>query len=172
MREPIENEYFNWLCAKVLHDRSRTYYTLLLIMHKTEFIIVVPFDRHRAADGIELRQDFIREINAEPDDEWMDLPCSVLEMMLAFSKRVSFQTDLPTDQWFWEFMTNLNLNEFRHVSDSDVPEIERTLHILNWRTYDPRGNGGMFPLSQTDNDQREVEIWYQFCEYLDEKGLY
>lgn len=173
MGEPLENEYFNWLCAKVLDDHnSRNYYTLLLILYKTEFKWMVHADRHRADDGIELRSDFLRETNFDSDPYWEDLPCSVLEVMIAFANRAQFQTDISVKDWFWEFMTNLNLSEYRRISDAEVPVVENILHTFIYRNYDPRGNGGMFPMRHTENDQRDVEIWYQFCEYLEDRGIY
>lgn len=172
MGEPIENEYFNWLCAKVLHRGTRSYYELLKILHNTEFAWVVPADRHRAVDGIELRTDFLREVMVKKDPLWYDQPCSVLEMFYAFAKRASFQTDRPEREWFWEFAANLSLDQFRHVADSDHRIIEEILYNFIWRQYDPSGYGGMFPMRQRPmHDQRKVEIWYQFCEYLEDRGL-
>lgn len=171
MREPIENEYFNWLCAKVLEMGNQNYYALLGILHKTEFVWVVPADKHRAQDGLELRTDFLRETQSERDPSWESEPCSVFELLVSFAKRAAFQTDIPTRVWFWEFMTNLKLNEFRQVSGSDAYSIEDILYTFIWRQYDPSGFGGMFPISRTKNDQRKIEIWYQFCEYIDDRGL-
>jgi len=172
MREPIENEYFNWLCAKVLEIGSTTYYDLLRVLHRTEFVWVVPADRHRARDGVALRQDFVRETGVEVGDEWELEPCSIFEFLIAFAKRASFQTDIPTSDWFWEFLTNLQLDEFRRVSRADMPVIEERLYNFIWRQYNPDGSGGMFPMMQTQNDQRKIELWYQFSEYTIERGLY
>jgi hypothetical protein len=171
MREPIENEYFNWLCAKVLERGGRSYYTLLGILHSTEFIWTVYEDQHRIADGLELREDFLRETISVSDDNWQAQPCSVLEIFISFAKRASFQTDMPTKDWFWIFMANLQLDQFRQVTDPDIPFIEDILFTFMRRTYDPHGYGGMFPITQTQNDQRKIEIWYQFFEYLDEREL-
>lgn len=170
MVEPIETLYFNWLCAKVLDRNSRSYSTLMEILFATEFVWIVPADKHRAADGEELRQDFLRRRHLRvPLLE--TTPCTVLEMLIAFSKRAEFQTDIPARNWFWTFLSNLGLDQFEEVSESDVPLIEDILHTFTWRIYEPNGYGGMFPLDHTNNDQREIEIWYQFCEYLAVKGL-
>lgn len=171
MREPIENEYFNWLCAKVLDRGTRSYNDFLGILHTTEFTWTIHEDGRRASDGLELRDDFLRETHVTPDGFWGNEPCSIFEMLIAFAKRASFQTDIPVKNWFWEFLTNLQLDQFRQVSDQDAQLIQDILHAFIWRTYDSRGFGGMFPMSRTQNDQREIEIWYQFCEYLDDRGL-
>lgn len=59
MGEPIEGEYFNWLCAKIRKTPAPMYNDLLQILHRTEFVWVVHGDRNRAEDGIELREDFL-----------------------------------------------------------------------------------------------------------------
>jgi hypothetical protein len=37
-----------------------------------------------------------------------------------------------------------------------------------WRTYEPNGVGGFFPLENPNEDQREVELWYQMSAYVDD----
>lgn len=170
MSEPIEEEYLNWLCAKVRKTRSPMYDDLFVILHKTEFVWTVHGDRNRAEDGCELRLDFLRESGWNNDQAWFNQPCSVLEILVALAKRACFQTDRPTTEWFWEFISNLYLDDFRRVSRNDVPLIEEILHNFVWRTYDPSGHGGIFPMRWPKQDQRKVELWYQFFEYLDEKG--
>lgn len=171
MREPIEDLYFNWLCAKVLDTSTRNYYNLAHILYSTEFVWIIPFDKHRVEDGIELRDDFLRETQTEVDVLWYEQPCSIFEVMVAFAKRASFQTDISVANWFKEFIINLRLDPFRVVSDSDVPYIHDILNTFMWRTYDPSGDGGLFPMRRTHNDQKEIEIWLQFCEYVDDRGL-
>jgi hypothetical protein len=68
-------------------------------------------------------------------------------------------------------MTNLGLEEYRHVARSDRRVIEDILDIFVERKYDPNGYGGLFPLRCPKHDQREIEIWYQFNEYLEDQGL-
>lgn len=166
MDEPVEEAYFKWLCAKVLDRNSRVYRRLMHVLHSTEFVAVVPADKHRIADGIELRQDFYRETLEQRDPLWEELPCSVLEVLISFAQRASFQTDASVKKWFWEMCANLQLDQFRQVNRDDFPIIEDILDTFIHRTYDRKGYGGLFPIPVTDNDQRKIEIWYQFCEYL------
>lgn len=171
MDEPIEELYFNWLCAKVLDPYVRIYFDLMHILHTTEFVWFVPEDQNRAEDGLELRTYFLRESGNEFVEEWFNSPCSVLEMLIAFSDRASFQMDQPAKDWFWHFLNNINLDEYRQVSIDDELIIRDILHTVIWRTYREDGHGGLFPMNHTFNDQRKVEIWYQFCEYLEDQGL-
>lgn len=173
MSEPIEGLYFNWLRAKVvnLDSPSYLYLDLLRILYRTEFVWTVLGDKNREEDGLELRENFLRETQLENDLDWFYSPCSVLEVLIAFAGRASFQTDIPTSEWFWTFLTNLGLDNYRTVSDSDRSMIERILSTFIWRIYDQDGRGGLFPLREPKENQAKVEIWYQFCAYLDEQGL-
>lgn len=172
--EPLENLYFTWLCAKVTlinqkHSTpSLTYWTLLRTLHNTEFVWLLSGDDNRAEDGLELRLQFLFEADAPDHPEWRRIPnCSMLEMLIAFSRRTAFTTGDTAEFWFWEFMDNLGFKECNDGSGVRPEDIEEVLQQVIWRTYDHRGVGGIFPLNHsTGKDQREVEIWYQFCDYL------
>jgi hypothetical protein len=176
MDEPIEETYFKWLYSKVasvpIPTPALTYWNLLRILHRTEFVWLVSGDDNRAADGIEVRKEFFNQLGQERDPTLMSLPCSVLEMMIAFARRAEFQTEIPVRDWFWVFLHNLQLSG---CSDAE-PDIEDfVMDVLDeflWRTYQSNGEGGMFPLSNlSKNDQRKVEIWYQFCEYVVDRDI-
>lgn len=175
MTEPLENLYFNWLCAKVNRPEnstpSLTYTKLLKRLHTTEFVWLVSGDDNRAEDGVDLRNDFLIEAQLPEDPMWLEEPCSVLEMLIAFSKRAEYATDSSYLGWFWEFLENLGLREFNDAAyNGFTKKIDDILFRFVWRQYDFRGRGGgMFPLQDTPQDQKEVEIWYQFCDYLNDQ---
>lgn len=175
MKEPIEELYFNWLCAKVipveLPPSTTIYRDLLRILYKTEFVWSIPGDRNREADGVELRLDFLNEVRVRDNHEWHFAPCSVLEVFIAFAKRALFQTEIPVKEWFWIFMDNLELGEYRHLSKDNLIDIEHRLQTFLYRQYSENGQGGMFPMRWPREDQRKVEIWYQFCQYLEDQGM-
>lgn len=179
MPERIEDAYFRWLCAKVLdrqaiQTRNSNYHDLLRILYGEEFVVFVHGDHNRADDGKELRIEFLAETGCDPDTEpfWFDQPCSVLEMLIAFSRRAEFQTDIPVRTWFWKFLDNLGLTDFRRINGhGDLDMITDVLHTFIWRTYRPNGQGGMLPMRSPRNDQRKVEIWAQFFEYLNDQGI-
>lgn len=171
MDEPLEHLYFNWLCARVLRvvnpTPSLTYETLFKTLLTTEFVWLLTGDDNRAEDGKELRSEFLIMADLPDEVEWRTiLPCSVFEMLLAFSRRCEFQTDIPHDQWFWEIIDNLGLKEANDASGVEPEEIQDTLRIFLFRQYPPDGDGGMFPLRRPHRNQRHVEIWDQFCDYL------
>jgi hypothetical protein len=169
----LENLYFKWLCAKVNYvmspTPSLTYWRLLRILHTTEFVWLLTGDDNRAADGVELRVEFLHEENISDQPEWLSLGCSILEMFIGFSRRAQFITEVPAKDWFWEFVENLGLLDVNDGSELDDEEIQKILGQFIWRTYDKKGSGGIFPLDKPKEDQRGVEIWYQFCDYLVDK---
>lgn len=170
MEEPFEGLYFNWLCAKVVNPREKspglTHWELLKVLHTTEFVWLLSGDDNRAMDGKELRREFLLASDIPDNMEWRTiLGCSLLEMFIAFSRRTEFDTEMKARKWFWEFMDNLKLTEFNDAN-FDPYKVDDILQEFIWRTYDDHGHGGMFPMVNPHADQREVEIWYQFCDYL------
>ncbi|MET0786536.1 MAG: hypothetical protein ABWY25_07520 [Paenisporosarcina sp.] len=135
-------------------------------MHNIEFVWLLSGDDNRAADGVELRVEFLIQGDIPDDQNWRALGCSVLEMLIAFSRRTEFMTETPAQDWFWEFLDNLQLKEFNDGADFDLEEVERIVDQFIWRTYNRNGEGGLFPIKAPHGDQRHVEIWYQFCDYL------
>jgi hypothetical protein len=169
--EPLEDAYFRWLCAQVLEDpRGADYYDLLRILQSTEFFATVPGDFNRVEEGLEVRKDFLRASQAPYYGEWDHIGCSVLELMIGFARRAEW-TCLDTRTWFWKMMENLNLDGLRRIIPEDVPHVQAKLETLIWRTYRDDGDGGMFPVRRSPYDQRRVEIWYQFLEYVSENEL-
>lgn len=171
LHEPIEEVYFNWLYSKVakvdIPTPSTSYLTLLAALHSTEFIWVVTGDDNRAQDGLDLRREFIRELFIREDPAWLSIGCSVLEMLIAFSRRASFDAEeLSPRDWFWVFLRNLKLDDLNDASEDISEIVSEVMDEFIWRTYRANGEGGMFPLRRPHHDQREVEIWYQFCDYL------
>lgn len=175
MDEPIEELYFNWLYSKVAYadvpTPSTSYWTLLRDLHATEFVWLIPGDENRAQDGLDIRMQFLTQSHLDQDPPWSDIGCSVLEMLIAFARRADWQIELGEREWFWVFLSNLGLDELNDASGNITQQVSEITDRLVWRTYSREGRGGMFPLKRTKNDQRKVEIWYQFCEYLVDQDL-
>lgn len=134
----------------------------------------MPNDKNRAADGRQLREEFLDQLSTDEwDSHWMMSDCSMLEMLIALCIRADFQTDSDAPVrgvgcWFWEIMDNLNLKQYTDsVYEPRILEsVDRALTIVNDRTYKPNGRGGLFPLRRPKEDQRGVELWYQLAAYL------
>lgn len=170
MDEPLENLYFNWLCAKVIRLENPTpslmYDRLFRVLYGTEFVWLISGDDNRAEDGLELRRNFLLEAGLPEQPDWERLPCSLFEMLIAFSLRAEYSTDVHYTAWFWEFIDNLGLRQYNDASRVTEDDIGEILYAFVWRQYDLNGRGGLFPIENPAHDQTEVEIWYQFCEYL------
>lgn len=174
MPEPIESLYFNWLRAKVtdLNTPPYLYLNLMKIMYRTEFVWFVMGDRNRLEDGKELRDHFLNETRVEYEDAWYHAPCSMLEVLIAFANRTALETDETPTSWFYQFLVNLELDNFHSITEDDEFDIVgQVLERVIWRAYDPSGYGGLFPLRETNEDQRRVELWYQFFHYLEDQGM-
>ena len=172
--EPIDEMYFNWLYSKVASTDnptpSLTYYTLLHALHTTEFVVLMTGDDNRAVDGLDLRREFMREamLPEEPPELSRHIPCSVLEMLIAFSYRTNFDIEEKSPrEWFWVFLDNLGMADLSDSRPNIVERIYGTLERFVWRQYSFSGKGGgLFPLKQPREDQTKIELYYQFCAWL------
>lgn len=171
MLEPLDEAYLRWLYSQVASPRLRsphkTFWKLTRTMYTTEFLWTVPNDDNRVEDGRLLRDEFLQDIRAHHvDPDWLALGCSFLEMVIALSRRLTFEAQRTPNWWFWELMKNIGLQDCHDASETTEDEIRQVLETVVWRTYRPNGHGGLFPLDRPAHDQRRVEIWYQLNTYL------
>lgn len=169
----VYDQYFEWLYSQVASVRNRnparSYWKLLRQFYTTRFYWSIRNDDNRAADGVDLRYEFLLEKDiGDPDPYWLELDCSVLEMLVALSRRVSFESSGTPSAWFWKLVQNLELS--RYTDDiheiSIGEEVDEVLDRLLSRKYERNGVGGLFPLRTDHGDQTRVEIWYQMSNYL------
>ena len=180
MSEPLDELYLTWLYSQLgsvkLKNHSRTYWSLLRQLYTKEFVWLIPNDDNRVEDGNDLRYEFVDEQRiANVDRNWMGLGCSVLEMMVALSRALSFEAEGEPRVWFWHMIENLELSMmtdavYKSSPDLVAAEVDEKLNVLIWRTYAPDGSGGLFPLKHPNYNQRDVELWYQLNAYLLELG--
>lgn len=171
MNEPLDELYLTWLYRKVVVGRSKNpnqgYWALLRLLYTKEFVWIIPNDDNRVEDGLELRYEFIDEEHIEVDEpDWMELPCSMFEMMIGLARRLSFEADGEPRVWFWTLMKNIQLDSYTDDRQVPVDDVNDVLDQVIWRTYNHNGVGGLFPLRRSKQDQRDVEIWYQLNSYL------
>jgi hypothetical protein len=145
---------------------SLTYWKLFRKLFNTEYVWLVSGDDNRGEDGLELREEFFVESNLEDDDSLSMIGCSIFEMLIAFSRRAEFNAGETPEFWFWKFLENLELHEENDASTTPPEKIDRILYDFVWRDYDEDGYGGLFPMNDPPEDQRKVEVFYQFCQYL------
>jgi len=178
MNEPLEEQYFQWLYRKVasvrLKNPARTCWSLLRQLHHKEFVWSVHNDDNRLMDGLELRDVFLQETGAENERNWYGLGCSMLEMLIALAGRLEYDSleNTEADEWFWLLMQNIELNEYTDLyfkNEFTAKLVDDALERVIYRTYEPDGRGGLFPLQDPHGDQRNVELWYQMSSYLLER---
>lgn len=132
-----------------------------------EFVWIVANDDNRAADGIDLRHEFLNETLNMKEPSWMQIGCSVLEMLIALSRRLAFETEREPRGWFWHLIETLDLHIYTDEAGAPAETVSDILDKMIWRNYHPDGSGGgLFPLESSHDDQRGVEIWYQLSAYL------
>ena len=178
MRKKLDELYFEWLYSQVGSVKNKnlnmTYWSLLRQLYLKEFVFFISNDDNRAEDGKVLRVEFLDTVmDQDPTMEWMSLPCSMLEMILGLSRRLSFLAGGETRDWFWHLLENIDLDNLTDASynDESFIKVDEVLNRVIFRTYDKSGKGGLFPLKKADVDQKTVEIWYQLNKYLIEQDL-
>lgn len=172
----IDEKYYNWLVSIIINDSPpvRTYNKLLRQLYETVYYWRddIPMDENRAIDGVDLRYLYYEErfMNRPvgPED---DIPCSVLEMLVALARRCNDWVVCDPDErygyWFWTFIGNLGLLD---MSDDKFDTYFVQFVIDRWLfgRYEFDGSGGLFPLKDATKDQRKVDLWSQMGYFLDE----
>jgi hypothetical protein len=166
MSEQLDAAYLEWLQDLVgpqeqgiQHDR------LLKHLFEREFVMLVPNDDNRCADGLALRKEFVRSGRMRPTHHWMELGCSVLEMLVGVARHLSFTAEGEVGEWFWHLINNLGLARYSN-SRYHRNRVDEIIERLVWRQYSYDGNGGLFPLQEPREDQRDVELWFQMESYI------
>lgn len=175
----LNNEYFEWMYRFVCNERySRklSYRRLMHTLHGIDFYSIIPLDRNRGEDGIELRYRFAYERGYDTStiERYFGAhPCSVLEMLIALAIRceehIMNDPDIGnrTGQWFWNMIVNLNLGSMTDEK-FDEDHVYDVISSFLDRKYKANGEGGLFTVKHGKDDLRSVEIWYQMCWYLDD----
>lgn len=178
MSASLDERYFQWLYSQVCSVKakrpSKTHRKLLHILYTKEYVWLVPNDDNRVEDGKDLRLEFFADEGirvSERDILWLDLGCSMLEMLIALAKRFSFEAGRPMSIRFWEMLMNLDLHHINDETIFDEDEVSEVLDRVIWRTFNYNGGGGLFPLVYPEEDQRYVELWYQLSAYILEREL-
>lgn len=173
-----DEAYFQWLYhfIGVLSDLNinNTHWLLAEQLHNKTFEWSVSNDDNRAMDGIQLRETFFKETGVSVVNS--DRPCSFLEMLIALAIRMNFEENVDPQfgvgVWFWRMMENVGLDEFNddmYTSAQDARDlVDGIVDNITYRNYNQNGAGGLFPLQHMNHqeDQRNVELWYQMQTWM------
>ena len=167
--------YFDWLVFIIAPDyRQRDLYTkLFFALYSIEFFWVIPRDKNRAIDGLDLREQFERETGLYCDECG---PCNCLEMFIALAIRCENElmytydpeSGDQTDRWFWMMIENLGL-DFYTDSNFDYDEVDDILYRFMSRNYGKNLEFCPFPVSVFVSDFEKMELVYQMNYYIKEK---
>ena len=190
--EKMVHESYFWYLISIINDERdicSNYNSLLQKLYSTEFIWSNPMDSNRAVDGLDLRYTFAKTtaekkwvLNVLCDiDESMEpnSHANVLEVLVALAKRIEddiMHRELVGDRtsiWFWAMIRNSGLYEITDSAYIDSAKtcdnyVEYRLDCIMNRKYESNGFGGLFPLIDPKEDQRNVEIWYQMAAWINE----
>lgn len=163
MGEGRTDRYLDWLTNQIRPSRDGSFRDLYDLLHTKEFVWFVPNDDNRIDDGFDIRFEFFHRTVTLPQG------CSVLEVLIGLSRRIAFIAGGDSEDWAWELLVNLGLDRMSgNIGRVRAEQVEEILERFIWRTYDPDGSGGLFPLKWPPADQRKIEIWYQMCSWIEE----
>lgn len=169
MSDLLDDRYLEWLYSLVGRQaRGVDHWHLMKQLNSREFVYLpeTPSDENRWEDGVALRRKFmVRHRDICVDKGWLEMGCTVLEMLIGLSERLSFELDGSIGEWFWRLIDNLDLTGY-HDGQWDGRVIDQTIERLIWRQYSYDGTGGLFPLQRPHQDQRRVELWFQMESYM------
>lgn len=173
--------YFKWMCSVAFpdgHIRSH-YHNALQLLNTINFTYLIDLDENRMLDGLDLRYHFSYGTKIPYEyvsKELNDIPCSVLEVMVALALRCenSIMSNSNygdrTSEWFWKMFTNLGLDKYPdEIWNESICQIATgIIHRFLQREYEPDGTGSLFRFNSPAFDMRNVEIWDQMCLYMSE----
>lgn len=167
MSKPFDEKYFKWLAYQVHSNEIvvNSYIPMLRLVHDKEFAWIVPNDDNRIEDGRDLRAEYTQASRHIYDDHGV----TTLEVLVALSRRVAFNAGGEPEHWAWTLIENLRLDKYQgDLTTREIDAVNNILDTLIWRNYKRNGLGGFFPLKRPQDDQIQVEIWYQMSAYINE----
>jgi hypothetical protein len=173
----MDEKYFNWLYEQVTctdGSYQPAYTKVSALIHRIAFNDNVPHDSNRTAEARELRTLFTEETGNIPDSDWVVMPVSIFEVLVALVKAADFLYGRGMPDWYDIIMRNVGMDHYMDELFEPRHEaaVNRIWVRINDRAYNPSGHGGLFPLEHPKEDQRKVELWYQLSAYVIENKLY
>jgi hypothetical protein len=181
----IDELYFDWLLRRIDPNGVAEGVAYLSgLLHNCPFERRVGKDINRAADGANLRKEFLMdfdELDIEPavTNDFMMLECSWFEMLVALSRTLDHLYDGGVDGRYFELISNLQLGKYA-IDDPNRSEgqlrreqraVRNIVSDVDNNRFEASGHGGLFPLHHPEKqpDQRRVEIWDQHSAYFRER---
>ena len=169
--------YFEWLLGRICCGTSaykRKYFSMLLWqLYSTDYTWKEPLDEDRATWGLTLRAEYSENTGKIAKNK-LNLPCSMLEMMVMLAIRMEYDLSFEDDpdfydhvsDWFWGMITSMGLSKNDDYDYSDKKTRMAVTRVLG-RTFKANGDGGLFTLTinSIKTDMRKCDIWHQAMLY-------
>lgn len=164
------------------------YLRLCETLQEIEFIPQTAMDENRSSECIEIRKDFAEHEYAMYGSTAEDTAIDILdeiygdngtmfELLTVLAEKMAFemydsQYEASTRKWFTEMLCNCGIidqctNE-AFEKEGTEETIRDTMDSVIFRRTGWDGEGGLFPLSYPQYDQRKVELIIQMNNYLEE----
>lgn len=174
----VDDRYFNWLVNIISSEElMETNSKLLSTLHHVEFKCE-DMDMNMREHGIELRKEFAMwlDLSNRAYSYLMTRPCSVLEMLVALSKKMEDIMHNTTygDRtwlWFWGMISNLQLKNCIDYRYNEREVLDKLIIFMS-RNYEKDGFGGLFCVENAEYDMTKLSIWQQMNYFLKEIACY
>ena len=171
--QQLKTEYLQWLEPQLRDEhapQSKSFWELLDIMFEKPFDFSIAMDNNRVVDGLYLRLEYFALNGRTRKLDRMSLgPCSFLEVLIGLSRRMAFIAGGEAPGWAWQLLNHLELQRMSDpLSRRRREKVQEIMDTVIERSYSPDGQGGFFPLSWPDDDQTQIELWYQMNSYIEE----
>ena len=180
INDELSQAYYNWLAYDILQSRPN-WFPVLKVLHSRDYLPILIMDDSRAKDGINLRDIYMSHINGsyaivQGSNPWGDIPCSMLEMMVALAMRMKEEFYSEYDDIFdmltiifASMLSSLGIN----VDTITEDELNQKIDIFMCRQYEPTGRGSLFNLTGKtfDIDWRDPPIWNQMLAWVSTKHI-
>lgn len=178
-RQDVWGEYVQWLFKQI--DVPAYYNMLLWALMDKPWNWFLDWDTNAVAHARNLRVSYIWERYPSRDfeeskiaDETLDIispePIAFLEVLVALAVLLEMHSyGGYSYQWARILLGNLDLLQYKgNPTMEQFREIDEKVERCIWRTYEPNGQGGFFPLREPKKDQREADLWQQLNAYVHE----
>jgi hypothetical protein len=172
--------YFEWLRREAFPGpkQRKEFEGVLRVLHDIPFYWTLWSDENRAGDALAFRQFEFLGFQQDLDkldqhwlQEWAQATPSVLEVLLAISRRWVYYFEGPVSTYFNHLFRNMQFDKFPGRSLSSGGENQVRIRVDEWlsRQFEPNGQGSPFPVNRQVAldvlDMRQVDIWGQMNAY-------
>ena len=154
------------------------YERILYVLDSTPFIWSIERDANRANMGLELKDDWFTSLSSikEREDVYLSgfslTVASVFDVIYSLARSIDEILYDPNGNNTLKYLEELILNLYKSydmdIFDADITDDSLQIPIFRFidREYKYNGVGGLFPLDNPVDDQRDVELWYQMQAYI------